>query len=79
MILSNNQSSATLRVRDTCIIVGLLPFTIILITAALSIFENVRQSAEARKFCVCSDMSDIAQFEIVRVVVFLRSGVGAFS
>ena len=33
---SNNQSSATLKVRETCLIVGLLPFIIILITASLS-------------------------------------------
>ena len=31
-----NQSSATLWVRDTCLIVGLLPLMIILITASLS-------------------------------------------
>ena len=36
LILSNNQSSATLRVRDTCLIVGFLPLMIILITASLS-------------------------------------------
>ena len=36
MILSNNQSRATLWVLDTCLIVGLLPFIIILITASLS-------------------------------------------
>ena len=36
LILSNGQSSATLWVRDTCLIVGLLPLMIILITASLS-------------------------------------------
>ena len=36
LYLSNNQSSATLRVRDTCLVVGLLPLLIILITASLS-------------------------------------------
>ena len=36
LILSNNQSKATLWVLDTCLIVGLLPFIIILITASLS-------------------------------------------
>ena len=36
LILSNNQSSATLWVRDTCLIFGLLPLMIILITASLS-------------------------------------------
>ena len=36
MILSNKSSSATLWVRDTCLIVGLLPLMIIFITASLS-------------------------------------------
>ena len=36
LILSNNQSRATLWVLETCLIVGLLPFMIILITASLS-------------------------------------------
>ena len=36
LILSNNQSCATLWILGTCLIVGLLPFTIILITASLS-------------------------------------------
>ena len=36
LILSNNQSRATLWVPETCLIVGLLPFIIILITASLS-------------------------------------------
>ena len=36
LILSNNHSRATLWVLETCLIVGLLPFMIILITASLS-------------------------------------------
>ena len=36
LILSNNQSRSTLWVLETCLIVGLLPFMIILITASLS-------------------------------------------
>ena len=36
LILSNNQSRATLWVLETCLMVGLLPFMIILITASLS-------------------------------------------
>ena len=36
LIRSNNQSSATLWVLETCLIVGLLPFMIILISASLS-------------------------------------------
>ena len=36
LILSNNQSRATLWVLETCLIVGLLPLMIILIAASLS-------------------------------------------
>ena len=36
LILSNKQSRANLWVLETCLIVGLLPFMIILITASLS-------------------------------------------
>ena len=36
LILSNNQSNATLWILDTCVIVGLLPFMITVITASLS-------------------------------------------
>ena len=36
LIVSNNQSRASLWVLETCLIVGLLPFMIILITASLS-------------------------------------------
>ena len=36
LIRSNNQSRATLWVLETCLIVGLLPLLIILITASLS-------------------------------------------
>ena len=36
LILSNNQSNATLWVLDACLIIGLLPFMIILISASLS-------------------------------------------
>ena len=40
LILSNNQSSATLCVRETCLIVGLVPLMIILFTASLSSKTN---------------------------------------
>ena len=36
LILSNNQSSATLWVRDTCLVAGPLPLMIILLTASLT-------------------------------------------
>ena len=35
LILSNSQSCATLLVRDSCLLVGVLPFIIIMITASL--------------------------------------------
>ena len=41
-----------------------------------SVFTNVKQGAEVRMFCVCSN---IDQFEFISVGVFLRSGVCAFS
>ena len=47
LILSNNQSSATLWVLETCLIVGLLPWMIILITASLS--SNTNNKASWRK------------------------------
>ena len=40
LILSNNQSRATLWVRETCLFVGLLPLIIFLITASLSAKTN---------------------------------------
>ena len=54
LILSNNKSSATLWVRDTCLIVGLLPLIIILITASLSsknckARRNNEKSSRSRK------------------------------
>ena len=48
LILSNDQSCATLWVRDTCLIVGLLSLMIILITASLS-SKNVEHRTELRE------------------------------
>ena len=47
LILSNNQSRATLWVLETCLIAGLLQFMIILITASLS--SNTYNKASWRK------------------------------
>ena len=47
LIRSNNQSRATLWVLETCLIVGLLPFMIILITASLS--SNTNNKASLRE------------------------------
>ena len=44
LILSNHQSRATLWVVETCLIVGLLPFMIILITASLSSNTYIKAS-----------------------------------
>ena len=49
LILSNNQSRATLWVLETCLIVGLLPFMIILITASLS--SKIYNKASLREEC----------------------------
>ena len=48
LILSNNQSRATLWVLETCVNVGLLPFMIILITASLS-SKHIQQSFLTRR------------------------------
>ena len=61
LILSNNQSSATLCVLDTCLIVGLLPLVIILITASVSSkmynWDSPWEEWLAmRRICVCGDV-----------------------
>ena len=51
LILSNNQSRATLWVRETCLIVGLRPLIIILITASLSSkTDNIALESESVVF-----------------------------
>ena len=50
LILSKNQSRATLWVLDTCLIVGLCPWIIILITASLS--SKMNSSDSLRQECV---------------------------
>ena len=49
LILSNNQSNATLWVLETCLIVGLLPFNDFL-GHCFIVFKNVHQSFELRRF-----------------------------
>ena len=51
LILSNNQSRATLWVLETCLIVGLLPFMIIMNTASLS-SKIIQQSFLTRRMHV---------------------------
>ena len=54
LILSNNQSRATLWVLEKCLIVGLLPFMIILITASLS--SNTYNKASWREECTFEEI-----------------------
>ena len=61
LILSNNKSSATLRVLDTCLIVTLLPLMIILITASLS-SRMYNWGLAVRRICVCGDVVHMRQF-----------------
>ena len=49
LIRSNNQSTATLWVLETCLVVGLLPFMILLITASLS--SNTYNKPSWREEC----------------------------
>ena len=53
-ILSDNQSNATPWLLDTCLIVGLLPLMIILITAS-GVFENIQLTFTLRRICVVCD------------------------
>ena len=51
LILSNDRSNGTLWVLDTCLIVGLRPLIIILMTASLS-SKNVQLRLTLRRMCV---------------------------
>ena len=42
------------------------------------VFENVRQGAKVRRFCVCGNVSHIEQLNIISVDAFHRLGVGVF-
>ena len=64
MILSNNQSRATLWVLETCLIVGLLPLMIIF-NHGFVIFKKVLHRAKSRKLHVRRDMINIAQNKVV--------------
>ena len=63
LILSHNRSRATLWILDTCLIVGLLPLMIILITASL--YSNVEHRTELRRLRVRRIIINITQFKIV--------------
>ena len=74
LILSNSQSSATLQVRDTCLIVGLRPSMIIWITASLS-SNMYNWSYELKKFCACDIVIHIRQFIHFSVTGSFRYGI----
>ena len=75
LIRSNNQSRATLWVLETCLIVGLLPLMIILITASLS-SKIKKHGFEVRRFCACDSVVHMRQFICLSVTVFPRFGTG---
>ena len=60
LLRSNNQSRATLWVLETCLIVGLLPSMIILITASVS-FKYIQQSFLMRSLDVWGNTINIIQ------------------
>ena len=62
LILSNNQSRATLWVLETCLIVGLLPFMIILVTTSLS-----------SKMCSKASFREEFTFEEIKSTLFRSS------
>ena len=77
LIRSNNQSSGTLWVLDTCLIVGLLPLMIILITASLS--SNTYNRASWREdwtFEGTESMSFITSIRLWDLWCFLSSPSG---
>ena len=71
LFLSIDQSSATLWLLDTCLIVGLRPLMIIF---CFIVFKNVQQSLTLRRLCVCCDVVHMRQF--LKISVSLLFGVG---
>ena len=66
-------SRATLQVFDTCFIVGLLPLTIILITASL-FSKNVQLRFTLRRVCVCGDVIHMRRLINISVSLLFRIG-----
>ena len=58
LILSNNPSNATLWVVDTCLIIGLLPLILILLTVSLS-SKKGQLRFTVRRTCVCDHVIQI--------------------
>ena len=74
MILSKNQSSATLWVLDTCLIVGLLPFDDHF-DHCFVIFKDVQLRLALRRMCVCGYIIHITQ-PLSRLPSFDIQGLG---
>ena len=75
LILSNDQSRATLWARDTSLIVGRQPLMIILITASLP-SKNLKHGFEVTRFCACDDVIHIGYLIIISVSLCLRFCIG---
>ena len=65
LILSNNQARATLWVLDTCLIVGLLPLMIILITAFVILKDVQHRTKSKKNFAFERHTVNIVQIKIV--------------
>ena len=72
LIRSNNQSKVTLWVLETCLIVGLLPFMIILITASLS--SKIFNNASLREECTFEERKSTLSRSSVFRWIFFRVG-----
>ena len=70
LVLSNKQSRATLWVLETCLIVGLLPFMIILITASWS--SKIYNIASLREECTFDKIKSTLSKSLVTLWDYLR-------
>ena len=64
------QSSATLWERDTCLMIGLLPCTIIYLDCCFAVINNAKQSAEVRKFASVTTWSTLINLRSSRLKCF---------
>ena len=72
LILSNNQSRATLWVPETCLIVRILSFMIILITASLS--SKIYNKASLREECTFKEIKSTLSRSSIFPWIFFRVG-----
>ena len=75
LILSDNQSKATLWVLETCLIVGLLSFLIILITALLS--SKISNKASLREECTFEEIKSTLCRSSIFAWIFFRANNGS--